>query len=116
MVRIDRVRDLALCVRDRRRQLGMTQAELADAAGVSRRWLSSLEAGKATAEIGLVLRALDALGLVLDTYPDEDRAEGRELVDIDGKLDTLRRDLSDTVAVFRTIIAERQPSPSRDDA
>jgi len=36
---------------------------------VSRRWLSDLEAGKATAEIGLVLRTLDALGIELDASP-----------------------------------------------
>jgi len=68
-MRIASVRDLALYVRDRRRDLGMTQADLATAAEVSRRWLSALEAGKPTAEIGLVLRTLAALGLVLNAQP-----------------------------------------------
>lgn len=69
-MRITDARDLGLYVRDRRRDLGMTQAELAEAAGVSRRWLLDLETGKETAHVGLVLRTLDALGLTLDVHPD----------------------------------------------
>ncbi|MDT5042691.1 MAG: HTH-type transcriptional regulator / antitoxin HipB [Actinoplanes sp.] len=37
----------------------------------SRRWLSDLEAGKTTAEFGLILRTLDALGLGLDAFSVE---------------------------------------------
>ena len=115
MVRIDRVRDLAVCIRERRRELGMTQTDLAGAAGVSRRWLSSLEAGKLTAEIGLVLRTLDALDLVLDTHPGDDRPGRGDQVDIDAHLGLLRRDLSDTVAVFRTVIGDPRPVRGSDD-
>jgi HTH-type transcriptional regulator/antitoxin HipB len=61
-------RDLGLAVRQARQDRGETQAELATAAGVGRRWHSDLEAGKATAEFGLILRTLDTLGLGLDTY------------------------------------------------
>ncbi len=71
----------------------MTQVELAAAAGVSRRWLSNLEAGKATAEVGLVLRILHALGLVLDARPTEP-ASG----DVD--LDELLRGLGTSVQVW----------------
>jgi transcriptional regulator with XRE-family HTH domain len=39
---------------------GMTQTDLAARARVSRRWLSDLESGKPTAEIGLVLKVVDA--------------------------------------------------------
>jgi y4mF family transcriptional regulator len=70
-MRIARPRDLGLYVRDRRRDLAMTQADLASAAEVSRRWLSDLEAGKTTAQIGLILRTLHAIGLVLDAHPAE---------------------------------------------
>jgi y4mF family transcriptional regulator len=69
-MRITSTRDLGLHVRATRQRLGQTQAELAAAANVSRRWLSDLEAGKSTAEIGLVLQTLSALGLVLDAQPD----------------------------------------------
>ncbi|HEX5542370.1 MAG TPA: helix-turn-helix domain-containing protein [Micromonospora sp.] len=70
-VRIDSPRDLGLYVRDRRRDLGMNQTDLATAAGVSRRWLSDLEAGKATAEVGLVLKTLHALDLMFVAQPRE---------------------------------------------
>lgn len=81
-MRIASARDLALFVRDRRRDLGMTQADLAAAAEVSRRWLSALEAGKPTAEIGLVLRTLHALGLVLVAQPAGPGPEGIDLDDL----------------------------------
>lgn len=70
-MRIASARDLGLTVRQARQDRGQTQAELATAAGVSRRWLSDLEAGKATAEFGLILRTLAALGLGLDAFPVE---------------------------------------------
>src|SRR6185295_1891702 len=63
--------DLGLYIRGRRRRLGITQAELAVSAHVSRRWLSDLEAGKPTAEVGLVFRVLQALEVVLDASPVE---------------------------------------------
>lgn len=57
------IHDLAAATRGRRRDLGLSQAELATKAGVSRKWLNEFEAAKSTAELGLVLRVLDALGL-----------------------------------------------------
>jgi y4mF family transcriptional regulator len=70
-MRLNSTRDLGLHVRDIRRRLGLTQAQLAESAQVSRRWLSDLEAGKATAEVGLVFKVLHALGLALDVSPVE---------------------------------------------
>jgi transcriptional regulator with XRE-family HTH domain len=70
-MRITSPRDLGLFVRDRRQQLRQSQTALAEAASVSRRWLSDLEAGKPTAEVGLVFRTLDALGIILDARLDE---------------------------------------------
>lgn len=81
-MRIVNARDLAHYVRARRHELDMTQSRLAEAAGVSRRWLSGLEAGKPTAEIGLVLRVLNALGLVFDASPEPSRHGGVDLDDI----------------------------------
>ncbi len=60
------IRDLGAVVRGRRRDLGLTQADLAVRAGVSRKWVYEFEAGKPTAELRLVLRTLDALGLALE--------------------------------------------------
>lgn len=68
-MRINNAVDLGKYVRERRRAEGMTQQRLAEHAGVSRRWLSGLEAGKPSAEIGLVLRVVAALGLFADIRP-----------------------------------------------
>src|SRR5262249_22500056 len=68
-MRLNNTRDLGLYVRDRRRRLGVTQADLAASAQVSRRWLSDLEAGKPTAEVGLVFKVLHALDVTLDASP-----------------------------------------------
>lgn len=59
------LRDLAAIARGRRHELGLSQAELATRARVSRQWVSAFESGKATAEVGLVIRLLDALDLRL---------------------------------------------------
>lgn len=68
-MRLNNAQDIGLYVRDRRRGRGTTQAALAAAAGVSRRWLSDLEGGKDTAEVGLVFRVLHALDLVVQASP-----------------------------------------------
>lgn len=57
--------DIGALVRASRKRRRMSQQDLADAAGVSRRWLIDLEAGKPRAELSLVLRALSALGIRL---------------------------------------------------
>jgi len=53
--------EVGLLVRDQRRALGWTQADLANRLGVGRLWVVQLEKGKDTAQIGLVLRALNEL-------------------------------------------------------
>jgi HTH-type transcriptional regulator/antitoxin HipB len=58
-------RDIGAIIRQRRRELGLDQATLARNVGVSRQWIIEVEAGKPGAELGLVLRALDALGVRL---------------------------------------------------
>ena len=70
-MRLNNARDLGLYVRDRRRQLDLTQTELAASAQVSRRWLSDLEAGKPTVEVGLVFKVMYALDVALDASPVE---------------------------------------------
>jgi HTH-type transcriptional regulator/antitoxin HipB len=64
-MKIGSPRDLAAAVRGRRASLGLSQADAARRAGVSRPWLSNVEAGKPTAEFGRIIRLLDALGLSL---------------------------------------------------
>jgi y4mF family transcriptional regulator len=58
--------DLGQTVRARRRDLGLDQADLADLAGVSLRFVGALEAGKETVRLDKVLAVLDALGLQLN--------------------------------------------------
>lgn len=57
---------LGALIRARRRELKLDQASLAVRVGVTRQWLIAVEKGKPTAELGLVLRTLAALGLSLD--------------------------------------------------
>lgn len=55
--------EIGLLIRDRRRQLHLSQTELAERVGVGRQWIIAIERGKARAELGLVLRTLAGLGL-----------------------------------------------------
>lgn len=57
--------DLGRAIRARRREVGLTQGELAAAAGTSLRFVSEVERGKPTARLGGVLRLLAELGLAL---------------------------------------------------
>jgi HTH-type transcriptional regulator/antitoxin HipB len=57
--------DIGALIWARRKELGCTQGELAEMAGVSRLWINQLERGKPGAGLGLVLRTLAALGIKL---------------------------------------------------
>lgn len=61
-----RPRDLGAALQGLRQSSGLTQGALAARAGVSRKWISEMENGKATAEIGLVCRAFECLGAHLE--------------------------------------------------
>ena len=50
-------------IKDRRRALGLDQADLAAQIGVSRLWVNQVERGKPGASLGLILRALAAVGV-----------------------------------------------------
>jgi HTH-type transcriptional regulator/antitoxin HipB len=56
-------------VRRARKEQGLSQAELAARAGVGRPWLSELETGKRTAELGRALSVLSALDLAVAFVP-----------------------------------------------
>lgn len=57
---------LGAVVRERRKELGLTQSELAERAGVTRQWLSRLEQGKDGASVQRLLLLCDELELVVD--------------------------------------------------
>ena len=71
-MRVHNANDLGNVIRERRGELGWTQARLAAEVGVSRRWLSDLEAGKSTAAFSLILRTLGTLGLIVDLQPEKE--------------------------------------------
>jgi len=70
-------------VRDRRLQLGLTQADLADLAGVGLSSVRALEAGRETVGLSIALAVLEALGLGLGigTRPALRRSPGVLLLD-----------------------------------
>ena len=59
--------DLGNVILQRRKALGWDQARLAHEAGVSRQWIIEIEKGKPRAELQLVLRTLNVLGIELNT-------------------------------------------------
>jgi HTH-type transcriptional regulator/antitoxin HipB len=59
--------DLGAVIRERRKELKLRQAELARRICTSRQWIVGIEQGRSRAEVGLVLRALDALDIRLDS-------------------------------------------------
>ncbi len=60
------VGQLGAIVGMRRRELGMTQAQLAERCGVSRQWVVRFEGGTQSVETGLALHTLRALDLHLE--------------------------------------------------
>jgi HTH-type transcriptional regulator / antitoxin HipB len=80
------LRDLAALAHGRRRELGLSQSEVAARAHVSRQWISEFESGKPSAEIGLVIRLLAALDLYL-TVAEALPPSGAATVDLDALLD-----------------------------
>ncbi|MBS1081854.1 helix-turn-helix domain-containing protein [Gluconobacter kondonii] len=55
--------DIGSQIREKRLAQGMNQTVLAKKLGCSRKWVSDIEQGNETAEIGRVLRALTVLGI-----------------------------------------------------
>lgn len=55
--------DFGVLLRTRRKELGLTQSEVADVIGVNRRVLGQLEKGKGTVQLQIALAAAQAVGL-----------------------------------------------------
>ncbi|MXZ80542.1 MAG: helix-turn-helix transcriptional regulator [Gammaproteobacteria bacterium] len=80
MISIRSPRQLGDALRAARKHLGLTQPQLALAAGVGVRFIVDLEAGKPTVRLENVLRVIDALGgeirldkLLPGSIDDQDR-------------------------------------------
>ena len=61
-------------VREGREAAGLTQTQLAGRIGASRFWVAAFEKGKPTAELGLALKAIQALGMSIRIGPEHDAA------------------------------------------
>ena len=71
--------DLGLIIRQRRRDLGLNQTDLASRVGVGRQWIVAIEHGKSRAELGLVLRTLAALNLTLDVDGNREQSKSKDV-------------------------------------
>ena len=83
MISIRSPQQLGDALRVARKQIGLTQPQLALAAGVGVRFIVDLEAGKPTLRLENVLRVIDALGgeVQLSGLPSvvvDDRREGND--------------------------------------
>ena len=83
--------DLGAIIRKRRKQLGLGQAALAQRVEVSRQWIIGIERGHGRAEFGLVLRALDTLGIRLETHTLEPTPNAASAPDLDAILLAARK-------------------------
>jgi HTH-type transcriptional regulator/antitoxin HipB len=92
-MRIRNSSELGGLIRGTRRQLGLDQSELAQKVGVSRQWIIEIEKGKPRAAIGLILRTLNALGILLDarTGPVEKMQTSGSKVDLNAIIEAARK-------------------------
>lgn len=87
-------KDIGTFIRDQRKRQKLDQATLASLIGVNRRWVMEVERGKPRAEIGLVLKALEALGLDLSVERRDvpgPTADALDIVDIDAIVRNAKR-------------------------
>lgn len=61
--------ELTQTVRERRRELGLTQEQLADIIGVHRAFVSKLKRGRGAPRFDLLLRLVQALGMDIELRP-----------------------------------------------
>lgn len=76
--------DVGAIIRDNRKRLQIDQSTLAKRIGASRQWVIEVEHGHPRAELGLVLRALDALDIRLAASSElaKDRSSAKSAVNI----------------------------------
>ncbi len=71
MGEINSFNDLAHLLRNKRKQMKLSQSEVAGLTGVGVRFLSELENGKETVEFGKVLKVIHGMGLQLVLNDEE---------------------------------------------
>ena len=80
-------------IRLKRQEKGLSQIALAAQLGVERKWVLHLEAGNPKAELGLVLKALAALGLIAHLHDLNQPQVSKERKKIPSRLDEVFRQL-----------------------
>jgi HTH-type transcriptional regulator / antitoxin HipB len=76
-MKISRPEDVGALLRDYRMKRGLSQADLATRLQTTQKWVSHIENGKPTAQVGLVLRALNELGFTLVAALDDESSRHR---------------------------------------
>jgi y4mF family transcriptional regulator len=74
--------EIGQLMREARRQQGLTQAQLAELVGVSRRWVVQVEQAQTSADLRTLLKAFRALGLEMQLSPRRASAAAAELDEI----------------------------------
>jgi len=86
--------DIGLVIREQRQKLGLDQLALAKRVKVSRQWIVEVEKGRPRAEIGLVLRTIDALGLAVSVEIEGQVATGQSSISPSADIDHILDDLA----------------------
>ena len=76
-MRVESASDFGRTVRAARKEAGLSQMQLAERCGCSQRFVSEVERGKETAELGRALKLLEVLNVPLSA--------GTLVVDLDGR-------------------------------
>ncbi len=58
-------RDISTLIKSARKAQNLTQDDLAGLSGIGRRFISDLENGKDTAQVGKTLKVISSLGIIL---------------------------------------------------
>ena len=58
-------RDISTLIKSTRKAQNLTQDDLAGLSGIGRRFISDLENGKDTAQVGKTLKVISSLGIIL---------------------------------------------------
>lgn len=80
-MKVTNAAELSIAVREARTRSGISQTQLAQAADVSREWVSRLENGSTRLEIEKVLRTVSRLGITLETTEPAITKEDIEMAD-----------------------------------
>lgn len=73
-------KDLGVLIRERRKEKGWSQQDLAESMGATRQWVIAVESGSERAQMGMVLTALRHLDLSVDIYLETSGDELDELL------------------------------------